>query len=306
MTNQGLDRRSVLGAACAVAGAFALARAQGEDPARTPRTIRRSLKYGMVGEGATLYDKFALLKDLGYDGVELDSPNNLDADEVLRAKERTGLLVPGVVNAWHWQHSFGDPDPAVRQKGREGLERSLRDAALYGASTVLLVPGVVNGRMAYGDVHTRSRAEIGALVPLAEELGVTIAFENVWNHFLLSPLEAAQYVDSFESKAVGWYLDLGNLVRNAWPAHWVQALGQRIVKLDIKDYSRKLRDDAGLWRGFEAEIGDGDVGWAETMAALDRVGYTTRPEAWASAEVGGGDRKRLADVLARMDRVLSA
>lgn len=306
MTHKRLDRRSLLGAAGAVAGAFALGRAQDDGSARTKRSIRRSLKYGMVGEGATLDDKFALLVDLGYDGVELDSPNALDPEEVLAAKERTGLLIPGVVNAWHWQYTFGDPDPEVRKKGREGLERSLRDAALYGASTVLLVPGVVNGRMAYKDVHERSRAEIGALVPLAEELKVTIAFENVWNHFLLSPLEAAQYVDSFQSKAVGWYLDLGNLVRNAWPEHWVLALGERIVKLDLKDYSRKLRDEAGLWRGFEAEIGDGDVGWKETMAALDRVGYTTRAEAWASAEVGGGDRKRLAEVLARMDRVLSA
>ena len=301
-----MDRRSLLGAAGAVAGAFALGRAQDDGPAPTKRSIRRSLKYGMVGEGTTLYDKFALLVDLGYDGVELDSPNELDPEEVLAAKERTGLLIPGVVNAWHWQYTFGDPDPEVRKKGREGLERSLRDAVRYGASTVLLVPGVVNGRMAYKDVHERSRAEIGALVPLAEDLKVTIAFENVWNHFLLSPIEAGQYVDSFQSKAVGWYLDLGNLVRNAWPEHWVLALGERIVKLDLKDYSRKLRDEAGLWRGFEAEIGDGDVGWKESMAALDRVGYTTSDDAWASAEVGGGDRKRLAEVLARMDRVLRA
>ncbi len=292
-----------------MAAALGAARAQDSAAAVMPaprRAIKRAVKYGMVGDGAGLAEKFALLADLGYDGVELDSPNDFDPDDVLAAKDRSGLAIPGVVDAWHWRYTLGDPDPAVRAKGRAGLERALRDAKLYGATTVLLVPGVVDARMHYADVHTRSRAEITTLVPLAEELGVAIAFENVWNHFLLSPLEAAAYVDSFKSAAVGWYLDLGNLVRNAWPEHWVRTLGARILKLDAKDYSRSKRDDEGLWRGFDVEIGAGDVDWPRTMAALDDIGYSARPDAWMTAEVGGGDRARLAQILAQMDHVLAA
>ncbi len=267
--------------------------------------FRRAVKIGMVGEGETLLDKFRLLVDLGYDGVELDSPNDLDPDEVLAARDQSGIAIPGVVNAWHWQYTLGDPDPRVRAKGREGLEIALRDAAKYGASTVLLVPAVVNERIDYTDAHERSRAEIARVLPLAEELGVSIALENVWNHFLLSPLEAAAYVDSFRSEWVGWYLDPGNLVRNAWPVHWVRALGPRILKLDIKDYCRTKRDREGLWAGFGVEIGEGDTDWPATIAALRAIGYPARGEPWATAEVAGGDRRRLADVLARMDRFLA-
>jgi L-ribulose-5-phosphate 3-epimerase len=311
------DRRVFLGAAGGTVAAAALTlgsvpalgalagRSQaGEGPG--PRGIRRSLKLGMVGVGSTLREKFALLRELGYDGVEIDSPSELDLEEVLRAMEETGLRVPGVVDAWHWQYTLGDPDPEVRRKGREGLERALRDAQRVGASTVLLVPAVVDARIRYHEAYDRSREELAALLPLADELGVAIACENVWNHFLLSPREAAQYVDSFDSPRVGWYLDLGNLVRNAWPEHWVAALGRRIYKLDIKDYSRRKRDQEGLWKGFEVEIGDGDVGWPEVMAALDQVPWGLGGERWASAEVAGGDAERLRAVLERMDQVLGS
>jgi len=138
-------------------------------------------------------------------------------------------------------------------------------------------------------------------LPLAAELGVQILFENVWNGFLLSPLEAARYVDAFESPWVGWYFDIGNIVNFGWPEQWIAILGPRIKKLDVKEYSRKRRDDEGLWKGFQVEIGEGDCGWPAVMAALDAIGY----EGWASAEVQGGDAARLADIARRMDRVFA-
>lgn len=266
------------------------------------RNIRCSLKIGMVSEGDTILEKFQLLKDLGYDGVELDSPSALDLSEVKEAMDATGLDVPGVVDSVHWSSTLGDGDPEVRASGREGLEIALRDAAELGASTVLLVPAVVNQGISYADAYERSQTEIRRVVPLAEELGVTIAFENVWNNFLLSPLEAARYIDEFESRHVGWYLDVGNLVLYGWPEHWVEALGPRIVKLDIKDYSRRLLNDEGRWKGFNVGIGEGDAGWERVMAALDRAGY----EGWASAEVGGGGRARLAEILERMTAAVQA
>jgi hexulose-6-phosphate isomerase len=140
----------------------------------------------MVGEGETVLDKFLLLRDLGYDGVELDSPSGLVSDEVLRAKEESGLEIPGVVDSVHWRDTLGDPDAAVRGRGRDGLETALRDAQRYGASTVLLVPAVVNGAIRYDQAYDNCQAEIASMLPLAEELGVQIAFENVWNNFLRS------------------------------------------------------------------------------------------------------------------------
>lgn len=263
--------------------------------------ILKSLKYGMIGEGDSIAAKFALAREVGFEGVELDSPSQLDPEEVLRAKEATGIQIPGVVDSVHWSQTLGDPDPEVRARGRAGLETALRDCALYGGTTVLLVPAVVNAAIPYDEAYARSQAEIRTVLPLAKELGVRIAFENVWNQFLLSPLEAARYVDEFESPQVGWYFDVGNLVNYGWPEQWVRILGSRILKLDVKEFSRKKRDGEGLWAGFDVEIGEGDCNWPAVMQALDEIGY----EGWASAEVSGGGRERLADVAARMARVLS-
>jgi len=259
------------------------------------RPIAKALKYGMIGEGLTVLEKFRIAAEVGFDGVELDSPNDLDAAEVIAARDETGLTIPGVVDSVHWHQTLGDPDPAVRAQGLEGLCTAVRDCKAYGGTTVLLVPGVVNRDMPYHRVYERSQAEIRKALPLAEELDVKIAIENVWNGFLLSPVEAARYVDELGTDRVGWFFDVGNILRYGWPEHWVQALGRRILKLDVKGYSAK--------DGFGVKIGEGDCDWPRVMAALDEVGFT---EGWASAEVGGGDRVWLADVLARMKRVLNA
>lgn len=290
-----LDRRQFL-----AAGAAAISTPLGARPSGPAREIKKALKYGMIGEGSTVLEKFQVARDVGFDGVELDSPNGLSADEVLRAKEETGIEIPGVVDSVHWAKTLGDPDPEVRAAGLAGLETALRDCKTYGGSTVLLVPGVVNERMPYHLVWERSQIEIKKALPLAEELGIQIAFENVWSNFLISPVEARRYVDEFESEQVGWYLDVGNIVRYGWPEHWVQALGHRLLKLDIKEYSRKKQSDEGIWKGFQVEIGEGDCGWPRVMTALDELGWS----GWASAEVGGGGRERLADILRRMRAVL--
>lgn len=269
-----------------------------KDPMQEPiEGLRFSLKIGMVKPGETLADKFRLLQEIGYDGVELDSPNGYAQEEVLAAlKSAPGFEIPGVVDSKHWQWTLGDGDANVRRQGREALETALRDAKAYGASSVLLVPGVVDAERSYADVYRRSQEEIRKVVPLAEELGVDIAFENVWNQFLLSPLEAARYVDEFESERIGWYFDIGNLVNTGYPDQWIRTLGPRIKKLDVKDYSRKKRDDEGLWKGFACKIGDGDADWPRVRKALTEIGYS----GWASAEVAGGDKARLAEILERM------
>src|SRR5262245_25955887 len=204
--------------------------------------MKKALMFGMVKTEGTLLDKFRMLKEVGYDGVELDSPG-FDVKEVLKARDATGLQVCGVVDSVHWKQTLSDPDPAVRAAGLTGLKTALRECKEYGGNSVLLVPAVVNKQVSYADAYSRSQAEIRKALPLAEELKVKIAIENVWNQFLLSPLEAARYVDEFKSPWVGWHLDIGNLITFGWPEHWIKILGKRIVKLHIKEFSRKKRDE---------------------------------------------------------------
>lgn len=281
----------------AAAATVALGRTAGADE---PRRLKKAVKFGMVKTGGSVRDRFAVVKRLGFDGIELPGPSPLDPDAVLRARDETGLPVHGIVGSLHWKHPLSHANPVRRALGRAALETALKDCKRYGGSTVLLVPGVVNADTPYDAAWERSTAEIRKVLPLAVDLGVKIAFENVWNHFLLSPLEAKRYVDQFQSPAVGWYLDVGNVVNYGWPEQWAKILGRRVLKLDVKEYSRKRRDAEGPWKGFGVEIGDGDCGWPAVMKALDAAGF----DGWATAEVRGGDEARLADIAARMDRVL--
>ena len=247
-----------------------------------------------------MLEKFNLLKELGFDGVELDSPSNLDEQEVIDAKNSSGLPIHGVVDSVHWKQTLSHADPAVRDEGRAGLEHALKQAKAYGASTVLLVPAVVNKEVSYADAYVRSQTEIRKVLPLAKEVGVKIALENVWNQFLLSPLEFARYIDEFESEWIGAYFDIGNIVNYGWPEQWIRTLGPRILKLDVKEFSRKRRDDEGLWQGFKVELGEGDCDWPAVNKALNDIGYS----GWATAEIPGGDTERLRDIISRMNRIL--
>lgn len=220
----------------------------------------------------TLLQQFQMLRDAGFDGVEPLS--GFDRNEVLEAKEATGLDIPSVCVSTHWSEPLSSPDAAVRKAGLEGLETALYDAHEYGASTILLVPGVVNSEVSYDDAYRRSQREIRKMVPLAEELGVTIAIENVWNQFLLSPVEAVQYVDEFRSPQVGWYFDIGNILNFGWAHHWIRILGERIAMIHIKEFSRSKRNDEGLWAGFRVNLMEGDNEWEEIMQALRDINYS--------------------------------
>jgi hexulose-6-phosphate isomerase len=261
--------------------------------------IKICLKYGMVKGNMSVLEKFQMLKDIGFDGVEMDSPNNLNNDEVIEASKKTGLEIPGVINSVHWQSPMSHPDEKVRAKCVEAMKTSLNDCKVYGGTTVLLVPGVVNNEVSYDEAYNRSQEEIRKLIPYAEETGIKIAIENVWNNFLISPIEAARYIDELDSKMVGWYFDVGNIVRYGWPEHWIRILDKRIMRIDVKEYSRKKQSEEGIWKGFEVELMEGDCNWPAVMEALDDIGY----HGWASAEVPGGDRKRLEDISKRMQKI---
>ncbi|MEM1121467.1 MAG: sugar phosphate isomerase/epimerase family protein [Bacteroidota bacterium] len=261
--------------------------------------IKKSLKFGMIKEDLSVLDKFKLVKDLGFDGIELDSPNELSERVILNARDKTGLTIPGTVNSLHWKMPLSDPDPDVRAKCVESMKTALKNTKKYGGSTVLLVAGMVNEKINYADAYERSQTEIRKILPIAEETGVKIAIENVWNNFLISPLEAARYIDEFDSPMIGWYFDVGNVVRYGWPEQWITTLGRRIIKIDIKDYSRKKQVEEGIWNGFKVKLGEGSIDWAAVNLALKNVGY----QGWGSAEVRGGDRVRLQEISERMDRL---
>lgn len=315
LSHQSIDRRTFVGLTVAGAAGLALTgRAAPAQPAAPvspvpppvagDRWIRIAVKIGMVDTGSTLAEKFAAVKAAGFHGIELDSPGPYQADEVRAASEQTGVEVHGVVLSTHWSKPFNHPDADVRAEARAALETALRDAKAFGATTVLVVPAVVNQSMPYAQAYDLAQDAMRAAAPLADELGIAIAFENVWNNFLLSPLEAARFVDELNEgrsrRTFGWYFDVGNIVNFGWPEQWIDTLGDRVLKLDIKDFSRRKRDENGLWKGFGAEIGEGDAGWDRVVVSLRKVGYT----GWATAEVGGGGPERLADSAARMNRVL--
>jgi len=264
--------------------------------------MKKAVKYGMVKTDGSVMDKFRLLKELGFDGVELTAPGVLDKTEVLKARDATGLEIPGVVDAVHWRDTLSDPDPAVRARGVATLEAALRDAKEFGATSVLLVPAVVNKQVSYADAYQRSQAEIRKVLPLAEELGVKIALENVWNYFLLSPLETARYVYEFQSPQVVVHFDVGNVVLFGWPEQWIRTLGKRIYKLDIKEYSRSMAQRQGTHAGFKAKLLEGDCDWPAVMAALREVGYS----GWGAAELAAGGPDWLKDVAERMDRIYAS
>ena len=281
-------------------GAFA-AEEKTPEAAASKRAIKKGIMWATVGVKGSVLEKMQAIKEAGFEGTEMMS--HMDQDEVLRARDATGLTIPSVCGRDHWSKPLSSPDPKVRAEGLEALKQTLRDGKRYGASSVLLVPGVVTKDIAYDDAYKRSQAEIRKAIPLAEELGVKIACENVWNYFLLSPLEAARYVDEFKSPAVGWHFDVGNVITYGWPEQWIRILGPRIQKLYIKEFSRKKRDTEGLWKGFDVKLLEGDDNWPAVMKAVDDISY----HGWVMTEQPGGDSPEgLKDLADRLGKILAS
>lgn len=247
------------------------------------RNLKKGIMWGSNGVGKTIPEKFQTAKVAGFDGIEAMS--HLDRNEVLKARDATGLAVPSVCGALHWKYLLSDPDPKVRENGIEALKVALEDAQAYGADTVLLVPGRVTDTVRYDECWDRSVAEIRKALPLAEKLNVKIAIENVWNNFLLSPIEAAQYIDQFQSAMVKAYFDCGNILAYGWPEQWIKILGTRIAKVHIKEYSRKIADTQGKSAGFNVKLREGDVNWSAVMKSFDEIGYN----GWTTIEQSGGE-----------------
>jgi L-ribulose-5-phosphate 3-epimerase len=260
---------------------------------------RKSARLRM-SEGETLAERCNVLAEAGFDGVDIVTPSDLDVDELRGAASDAGIAVANVLAARSLRWMLADADPEVRRHGREGLELSLRDAAAVGASSVM-VPSLLPDGVDATTARANTVDELEHVLPLAEELEVRIAIENCWNGFLLSPDELAAFVDGFESTWIVVHFDTGNAQPLGAPTDWIVVLGDRIHKVDLKDFSSERAAEGGVDHGQAIELGEGDCNWAAVGAALRRIGY----DGWMSAEVPGSGRGLLTRSAAIMDEVFA-
>lgn len=283
-----MNRRTLLTAPALAAAALQL------KAARLP--VHKGILLSMLPKSLPMTDRFKLAREVGFEQIELPTmTDQKEAEEAKKASEVSGLKIHSVMNQAHWQFPLSSPDNDAVAKSMKGMETSLRNAKFWGAETVLLVPAVVNPQVSYGDAWKRSQKQIRELIPLAQELKIIIAVEEVWNKFLLSPIEFASYVDSFNSPWVKAYFDVGNVVLYGYPQDWIRTLGKRIVKLHFKDFKFQKRQAEFV------NIRDGEINWKEIHAALGEIGYNGT----ATLEIGGGDEAYLRDASHRFDLILN-
>ena len=278
----------------AVAAAFAAS----TDSVRSAPSakITKGVLSSMLPKELPLVERFKLAVEVGFPIMEERTVDSMEeARAIKEAADKADLRIHSVMNQAHWRYPLSSPDPADVDASVQGMRDSLEQAKLWGADTVLLVPAVVRDDTTYEQAWERSQKVVRErILPLAEKLEVIVAMEEVWNKFLLTPRDFVQYVDEFEHPLVRAYFDIGNVVHYGVPQHWIEALGNRTVKLHLKDYSRA--------KGFTnlGDSGEGGVDWPAIRAALDKVGYNGA----ATVELRGGDREYLADVSRRVDRLL--
>jgi L-ribulose-5-phosphate 3-epimerase len=263
-----------------------------------PSGIRKAVLISMLPKDRTYAERFAMARDAGFHGIEMQTvaaPE--EAAEIAEASKKTGLRVHSVMNMAHWESPLSSDDPQIVKKSVAGMETSLRNAALWGADAVLLVPAVVNPATSYRQAWERSQRVIKEqLLPLAQQLEVIIAVEEVWNKFLLSPLEFARYVDEFNSPWLKAYFDVGNIVFYGYPQDWIRTLGSRTVKIHLKDFKLDRPNGRFEWKN----LGEGDIDWTEVRKALAEVKYN----GFVTTELTGGAPDYLKDVSTRVDKLL--
>ncbi len=256
----------------------------------------------MLPANVSVRDRMQMARDAGFTQIECPTtPEQSDAEEIKRAAEAAGLRIHSVMNMDHWKYPFSSSDPAVVKRSMDGALTSINNAHFWGADTVLLVPAVVDANTSYADAYKRSQAAIRQLLPAAQEKRIILGIEEVWNKFLLSPLEFARYIDEFQSPWIRAYFDVGNVVLYGYPQDWIRTLGKRIVKLHIKDFSFR-NDTVTKKRVAEwVNLREGEIDWKAIYSALSDVGY----KGTATVELAGGDATYLKDVYRRFELILN-
>jgi hexulose-6-phosphate isomerase len=299
--NPPISRRSFLrSSAAALAGRKLFAAG-----ALNPRPLRKGFFLSSFPDKTLpVIEQFKMIKAAGFEGVQ---PHALmDQDEILRARDAAGLVIPSVA-AGSETRTIGNPDPTVRGRAIKALKLALHDAKRYGAGSVLTFAGGVDEKVSYTENWEHSQAGIREALPLAAELGIRISIENVWNNFLLSPMEMARYVDEFDSPWVGVNFDIGNVMFVGWPEQWIRTLGKRIDLLHFKEFSRRKHEEEGLRKGFQVDYLEGDNNWPAIMSALDEIGWS----GWAVCEPayrppGVDPATRLRQISEKWDRIVAS
>jgi len=251
--------------------------------------MKTAVSFFTFDEGTDLSEAMEQCKNAGYDGVELvltdtGGLNMGTSDPELEGIKRTangfGLEIPSI-GSWNiWGNNLVSDDHKVAEKGYEIIKKQLYCAAALGADTILVIPGYVGtpffeGKVSYDVAYERAQAAISKLGEIAKEVKVNIGVENVWNKFLLSPLEMRNFIDEIGNEYVGAYFDVGNIIYIGYPEQWIRILGKRIKKLHFCDYRF---EQAGL--GAFVDLFEGDVDYFEVMAACKEIGY----DDWATVE----------------------
>src|ERR1700682_3095589 len=260
-----------------------------------PLPIKKGVLLDMLPEDHSYADRFKLARTVVFEVVQAPTePDQRKAEEIKKAADAANVRIDSVMNMDHWKYPLSSSDSAVREKSLAGMRTSLHNAKLWGSDVVLLVPAVLDPQTSYREAWSRSQREIRKLLPLAEELKVVIAIEEVWNRFLLSPLEMATYIDEFQSPWVKAWFDVGNVVLYGYPQDWIRTLDKRIVKVHLKDFKRNK--DSYAW----VNLGEGDIDWPAVREAFAAIHYAGS----ATVELPAGDESYLRDVSHRVDRLL--
>jgi hexulose-6-phosphate isomerase len=271
----------------------------GQAASHGKRQFVKSLKFGMVngGKNASIEDRLQIAKNAGFASVEPDTifdPNELE--ETIKAADKVGIKLDAIICSKHWSNPLSDPNPEVRKVCIDAMKTSIDNAKEMGGDMVLLVPGVVTPQVMYKDVWERSIRYTKELAEYAEDKKITIGIENVWNKFLLSPLEYRHFIDEVGSDYVKAWFDVGNVVLFAYPQDWIRTLKEQIVRIDVKDFKM-----GGGTYDF-TKLLDGTIDWKEVMTAFDEIGF----QGIMAAEVGGGDEAYLTEFVSqRMDQIIA-
>jgi len=294
-----ISRRSFLAQTSGAALALNAVSAGAEEKKDTSGP-KKAVLFGMLPGNLDIESRFKLARDVGFAGVEAGPADLATADKMRAAAEKAGIHIHSVIYGG-WDPPLSAPDPAAAAKSLKNAEDAIRCAQHYGAETILLVPAVVNAQTRYVDAYKRSHSGIQRLIPIAEECKITICLEEVWNNFLLSPMEFAAFVDSFHSPRVMAYFDVGNVVPFAWPEDWVRTLGKRIRKVHLKDFKGGPGLFGGVGGGHFTNLREGSINWPEVRKAFREINYT----GYMTTELGGGDETYLRDISARVDKILA-
>ena len=248
--------------------------------------IRKAVKYHMITEKLSAMDKLKMLKDIGFDGVEprveLASDKQSQVRELAAASAALDFPIHGVVHS-----------------SNPNLTEAIDQAKMLGASSVLHVVRY-DQKIGYLQNYQETLDIIRRATDHASKQEIYILIENVWASYLIEPMAMARFIDEINCPWVQVYFDIGNVVRWGWPEHWIEVLGNRVKKLDVKEFDLTIAMSEGLRKGFGKPLGEGSIDWIKVRKELQKISYS----GWATAEVPGGDRQHLADLARQMDRVL--